>query len=222
MLSRLNSRLSAMLGTCWVDEHFNVEQRFEILKGIPYTKLPDLNALINVCNAFFGKDNTEYFSIQADRIVINKIPESYHADHCVIFPYKDYMEPSRISYTRGGQNWPMEIKFYSTDQMISQLCADFIKDDVGDEKKRLIQKLNTLDRSAEIKRKRDGDSEKSQHDEKSEEDNRLENSLVHDLTVNNPNFQAWMNDWMKKDLQGKDKSILSKIIRVIEDLMKRD
>jgi hypothetical protein len=222
MLSRLNSRLSAMLGTCWVDEHFDVEERFEILKKIPYMKLPDLQALINVCNAFFGTDNTKYFSIQADKIVINKIPESYDADHCVIFPYVNYMEPSRISYTRGRQDWPTEIKFYSTDQMILQLCMDFIQDSVGDEKKRLIQRLSTLDRSAEIKRKRDGDSEKSQHDEKSEEDNRLENSLVHDLTVDNPNFQAWMNDWMRKDLQGKDKSVLSKIIAYIEALMKRD
>jgi hypothetical protein len=103
MLSRLNSRLSAMLGTCWVDGSFDVDERFEILKGIPYMELPDLHALINVCNAFFGEDNTEYFSIESDRIVIKKIPDSYHADCCVIFPYKTHIEPSRISYTRRGQ-----------------------------------------------------------------------------------------------------------------------
>jgi hypothetical protein len=106
--------------------------------------------------------------------------------------------------------------------MILKLCEDFIKDGVGDEKKRLIQMLSVLYRGVEIKRKGDGDSENSQHYEKSEEENRLENSLAHDLTVNNPNFQAWMNDWMKKDLQGKDKSVLSKIIAYIEALMKRE
>jgi len=222
MLSRLNSRLSAMLGAGWVDKSFDVEERFEILKGTPYMKLPDLNALIEVCNAFFGKNNTEYFSIESDRIVITKIPESYNADYCVIFPFKSYTDLSRISFTRGNQAWPTEIQFYSTDEMILQLCMDFIKDDVGDEKQRLIQKLRMLDRSVEIKRKRDGGSESSQHDEERKKETRLENNLARELTTGNDHFNAWIDDWRQKDLKGKDNSVLSKIIRVIEDLMKRD
>jgi hypothetical protein len=222
MLSNLNSRLSAMLGTCWIDESFDVQAKFEVLSAIPYKEKPDLNTLVEVCNAFFGAEHTEYFSIEKDHILIKKIPERYGADYCAIIPYKfvpatlenrSRTEHARICYIPYGARLPTNIDLDNTDNMVFQMCHDFIKD--GESKKQLIEMLEKHDG----KRKRE-DDEESIRRERLENERLREQMLVQTLTTGNDHFNEWIKDWKETKLGAKFYPVKSKIIQVIQELMK--
>jgi hypothetical protein len=228
MLSNLNSRLSAMLGTGWIDDSFDVQAKFDVLRAIPYNEKPDLDALVEVCNAFFGEGNTEYFSIELDHIIINKIPERYDAGYCAIIPYKfvpatlenrSRTEHARICYIPRDKKSPTELQklptnidFYNTDDLVFQMCHDFIKD--GESKDKLIEMLDKHDG----KRKRE-DDEESIRREKLENERLREQMLVQTLTTGNDHFKNWIKDWKKTKLGAKFYPVQLKILQAIQELM---
>jgi hypothetical protein len=198
MLHRLDSRISALLGSCWYEESsFSVQTKFSELSVIVDKPNPNLNDLLNICNTFFA-NSTDCFSLGTEQnIVIHKIPTRHNAVECTIEPYwvesmpVGCMEPAGFRYSgiyyknAVGGAWRSTF-CRTTGEMVLLLCKDFISE--SSSKTRLIELVSGFyaDKLA-LKRQQ----EERERLQKEIERSKRKQELIDMLITNNSNFQNW-------------------------------
>jgi hypothetical protein len=196
MLHRLDSRISALLGSCWYEESFNVQTKFSELSVIVDKHNPNLNDLLNICNTFFA-DTTDYFSVGTEHnIVIHKIPTRHNAVECTIEPYWIQSMPvgckEQAGFRYSGIYYKDVVGVWrsttcrTTGEMVLLLCKDFISE--SSSKTRLIELVSGFYADKVAQKKQQEEREWLQ---KELQRSRRKQEMIDVLITNNSNFQNW-------------------------------